>query len=396
MKRLLVILILLTFSSNVNSLPLTLGDKLPGIAISNLVNAPVSTVELQSLKGKVIVLDFWATWCKGCIEGFPKMQSIQNKFADKVQIIAVTDEGTDRIKRFLKNRPLNFWMASDSLGILKQWFPFHSLPHVVIIDAEGIVQAITSGKETTENVIEQVLKGERPSVSFKREIVEEGKVFAEVKTGEEYFEMKGFQAGITGAMSRTSNSLIYINTNFERFYLDAYGVLVTRLRYENIDWSERGSRYCLYLAIKEDNPKKLQETFKQKLEQEFAYRTKLGKETDTVFIVRRIADPDTNWVKPAGYSMKQVKAGERTGRTFISKGSFTATNKTVGSAISEYLEKFGIVDKVVVDETGDSTLFDINFTWEPESVGAVNGFLKTLGLTIEKGVREYDVLVIYK
>jgi hypothetical protein len=56
----------------------------------------------------------------------------------------------------------------------------------------------------------------------------------------------------------------------------------------------------------------------------------------------------------------------------------------------------GIVDKVVVDETGDSTLFDINFTWEPESVGAVNGFLKTLGLTIEKGVREYDVLVIYK
>jgi peroxiredoxin len=113
------------------------------------------------------------------------MQSIQSKFADKVQVIAVTDEGTDRIKKFLKNRPLNFWMASDSAGMLKEWFPFQSIPHVVIIDPAGVVQVITSGKEVTDDVIEKVIKRERPLVSYKREIVKEGEVFPEVKAGEE-------------------------------------------------------------------------------------------------------------------------------------------------------------------------------------------------------------------
>ena len=51
---------------------------------------------------------------------------------------------------------------------------------------------------------------------------------------------------------------------------------------------------------------------------------------------------------------------------------------------------------LILDETGDTKTVDISFEWEPEKEGSLDEFLKKLGLKLEKAVREYEVLVIYK
>ena len=392
MKVWMGLLLAAMFYVQANSKPLKPGDKIPDIVIMNLMNASQTAVTLQSLKGKVIVLDFWATWCVPCVKAFPKMAAIQKQYSKEVQVIAVSNESPDRIGRFIKNRPLDLWFASDTAtaSLLKQSFPHISLPHVVIIDKEGVVRAITNGNEVTDDVIKQVVNGITPNVSFKNETVTEGEVFETVTDGKEQFILKGFQQGVRPSKNINSNSITYVNTHFSRIYLDAWQMNYSRLRYQDIDQSEQRrtneTLYSLQLTIKENNYTKLLETLQQKLQQEFIYKSKVDKEKDTVFVLSKIGDPDTSMIKKAN----------STRSSGTNKGKFYARNQSIGAAIANYLEGFGIVDGIVLDETGDTKLHDISFEWEPEKEGAIEEFLQKLGLKMERAIREYDVLVIYK
>ena len=392
MKIWMGLLLSAIFYGQANAKPLKPGDKIPDIAIMNLMNASQTAVTLQSLKGKVIVLDFWATWCVPCVKAFPKLEAMQKQFGREVQVIAVSNESPDRIGRFIKNRPLDLWFASDTAtaSLLKQSFPHISLPHVVVIDKEGVVRAITSGDELTAEVIKQVINGITPNVSFKDETVAAGEVFETVIEGREHFILKGFQQGTKPSKNINSSSVTYVNTHFSRIYLDAWQMNYSRLRYRDIDPSEQRAtnetKYSLQLSIKENNYTKLLETLKQKLQQEFIYKSKLEKEKDTVFVLSKIGDPDTSMIMKAN----------TTRSSGTTKGKFYARNQSIGAAIANYLEGFGIVDGIVLDETGEFKLHDISFEWEPEKEGAVEEFLQKLGLKMERAVREYDVLVIYK
>ena len=70
--------------------PLSIGDSIPhDLVLSDVYNYPVSKIRLSDLKGKFIILDFWATWCGACIATFPKMHQLQARFGDNLQVILV-------------------------------------------------------------------------------------------------------------------------------------------------------------------------------------------------------------------------------------------------------------------------------------------------------------------
>jgi len=392
MKTLYQLFLAILFTVPAFAQPLKPGDQLPAITIPNLMNASQTSIALQSLRGKVVVLDFWATWCIPCIQSFPKLGDLQKKFGDELQIIAVSDEAPERVAQFIKNRPVDIWFAAETSAssVLRQRFPYVALPHVVIIDKEGVIRAITRGEEVTSDVISQVIKGITPAVSYKNEVVADGEVFERVAPGEEHFSIKGFQEGVRGGRVQGQNSLTYINMHFPRIYLELYNMGYRRLRYENVDPSEqkasKETMYSLYIATKESDYPKMVEALKQKMNSEFAYKSRLARERDTVVIITKIGEPDT----------AMVKAANSTTRSSSNKSKVYACNQPLGEAIAHYLENFGLVDNIVLDETGDKTKVDVSFSWEIERDGAMDEFLKKLGLKIEKAVREYDVLVIYK
>ena len=78
---------------------LTIGDTVPDITITNVYNYPASTIHLSDLKGKLVILDFWSTWCGACIEAFPKMEKLQKEFGDQLQVILVNTYEGDTIQR---------------------------------------------------------------------------------------------------------------------------------------------------------------------------------------------------------------------------------------------------------------------------------------------------------
>lgn len=137
-----------------NITPLTIGDTLPDMALSNIINYKSSTARLSSFKGKWLILDFWESYCSSCIAALPRIDSLYKKFANKLQVLTVTTHGTaaqvlaelQRIK-ITKNTKLPI-LANDTT--LVKYFPHQLLSHVVWIDGNGVVRAITGADYVTE------------------------------------------------------------------------------------------------------------------------------------------------------------------------------------------------------------------------------------------------------
>jgi len=143
-----------------------IGSKVDNLVIKNLLNYEKKESKISDLHdNKLLILDFFATWCKPCVAELPKMDSLQNKLKDRVQIMAVTDQQNELIGKFLQLKfpRLSYPFAAEDTA-LKNRFHYLILPHVVWINKEGVVVAITSNKEVTEDNIRKV--AEQKQVSF--------------------------------------------------------------------------------------------------------------------------------------------------------------------------------------------------------------------------------------
>ena len=120
---------------------------------------------LSSLKGRIVILNFWATYCIPCRKEMPDLAAIQNEFAALgVQVIgASTDESKDRDKvlQFVKETKVNFpvWMGASGTDMIRFGLGT-ALPGTVIIDREGRVAKVISGvidKAVVKKQVESML-----------------------------------------------------------------------------------------------------------------------------------------------------------------------------------------------------------------------------------------------
>jgi len=124
--------------------PLALGDPAPELSIGKWLKGKGTT--LADLKGKVVLLDFWATWCKPCVASIPKLNALQKKHKDNLVIIAITPENNiTKLTNFANDRnDLVYRMAMDGAESTIQKYnrPFKvaSYPHAYLIDKKGILR----------------------------------------------------------------------------------------------------------------------------------------------------------------------------------------------------------------------------------------------------------------
>ena len=160
--------------------PLYIGDRLPAVICSNTINDNTSSIEFSAYKGKVIVLDFWATWCSSCVIHLPLMDSLQHLFKDKLQCIlvstATTGDTKEKVQSFLQKRaqaghPLSLpVIISDTL--LTRMFPHRLLPHYVWINTNGTVAAITDGDAFTAANINTLYNEKRIALTVKQDVLD--------------------------------------------------------------------------------------------------------------------------------------------------------------------------------------------------------------------------------
>ena len=159
--------------------PLKIGDSIPE-ALWDLPLKMVkagkegsTTVKLSDYKGKLIILDFWATWCAPCVAAFPKMDSLKKTFADNLALISVTTQEKKMVADFLGEMLEQTSLKGTSIvndRILSSYFPYRLLPHYVWIDREGMLRAMTGLDVLNAHQIDKLLNSNKAPTYVKEDV----------------------------------------------------------------------------------------------------------------------------------------------------------------------------------------------------------------------------------
>jgi uncharacterized protein (TIGR03435 family) len=143
-----------------------IGDVPPPLTLAKTIQgSPATEISWEKLKGKVVVLEFWATWCGPCVAAMPHLKDLAEQFKNKpVVFISVTSENEDVVRLFLKSHPMKTWVGLDDYEVLNKEFHVEGIPHAVIVDANGHIAAITHPAGIKPENLEEVLAGKKCSL----------------------------------------------------------------------------------------------------------------------------------------------------------------------------------------------------------------------------------------
>jgi peroxiredoxin len=123
-----------------------------------------SRASLGDARGKVVIVDFWATWCEPCRMSFPKYEALAGKYGDRVMVVGISeDDEPDGIASFAKETGATFTLAWDGDKSVASSYKPEAMPTSFIIDQQGLVCFVHEGfhkgdERAIQQDVEKLLK----------------------------------------------------------------------------------------------------------------------------------------------------------------------------------------------------------------------------------------------
>jgi thiol-disulfide isomerase/thioredoxin len=134
--------------------PLVAGRPAPDFTLARIDGGP--RVALGELRGQVVVVEFWATWCRPCLEALPHLDLATRRWGDRVVVLAVNVDDRQRAAALFADAGYRPVLLADD-GETAERYGVHSLPHTVVIDAAGVVRAVTGRPADAIAAVERLL-----------------------------------------------------------------------------------------------------------------------------------------------------------------------------------------------------------------------------------------------
>jgi thiol-disulfide isomerase/thioredoxin len=136
--------------------PIPLGKPAPDFQVASLTG---DKLKLSSLKGKVVMIDFWATWCPPCREGLPITNKMHEKYSKQgLQVLTVSNEDAITVSDFIKENKYSFPAYLDTSGSAESTYKIEGIPTLVVIDAQGNLSSYMVGLHPEEAVVAALKK----------------------------------------------------------------------------------------------------------------------------------------------------------------------------------------------------------------------------------------------
>lgn len=126
---------------------LTPGQPVPALELPEIGGEPGASISLADLSGKVVYLDFWASWCGPCRVSFPQLEALRTELGPRgFEVLAVNlDEFEADAHEFLEKVPVSYPVVRDAAGDSPARFGVLGMPTGFLIDRDGILRVIHQG-----------------------------------------------------------------------------------------------------------------------------------------------------------------------------------------------------------------------------------------------------------
>lgn len=121
---------------------IAVGELAPDFTLKNLSGEEVS---LSDYRGKIVMINFWATWCKWCDIEMPDMQKLSSENDDLVVLAVDVEEGIEEVKAYIEKGGYDFEVVLDSNGDISKTYLVNGLPNSYFVDKEGILLGKVGG-----------------------------------------------------------------------------------------------------------------------------------------------------------------------------------------------------------------------------------------------------------
>ena len=119
------------------------------MARQSLVGSPAPDLD-PTLRGSVVILDFWATWCGPCRFTMPHLDQLQQQYAARgLKVVGISSEDDATIATYQAAHPVSYPLQGDPDARLSDTYLVQVLPHMILIDRQGIVRAVIDGAQDT-------------------------------------------------------------------------------------------------------------------------------------------------------------------------------------------------------------------------------------------------------
>jgi thiol-disulfide isomerase/thioredoxin len=412
--------------SKPNIVPLIIGDNVPEITIS-FDNK--NEIRFGTLKGKLVILDFWNIWCTSCIAAMPKLDSLQKQFDGKIQIILVTkntkaeaDQLFNRIGRKTSNIPMVY---EDKL--LNGLFPHGGEPYHAWIDEAGKVQFLTSGYNTNSKSISDFLNGKKVTLSRVGDNSNwsDSSSLLSNKIG-------GAKLGIRTASIVTENILEYYYAAIFRFtkdslnnklaniqainqnILDLYNIAFHEALVPQKNPNYRAPKNRIIVEVKDkyfsEPPKEEYKIDDWLLKHAYCYEIKLGSETDENVFALMQQDMNRSFdftgriekrkfnclvlIRKNGLDKISSKSPNANPNVLNEKGKITLINAPVSEVINLLAYANDHLKTPVVDGTGINNMIDLTILGKLRDIPSIKKQLQFYNLDLVEKEMEINMLVI--
>ena len=374
-----------------------IGDAPPAFGLEKALQAPDGKkVEWAALKGKVVVLEFWATWCGPCVAAIPHLNELADKFKDQpVQFIAVTDEDEKVIVPFLKRKPIHAWIGLDTDKSMLKAYGISGIPHTVIVDKKGKIAAITHPTSVTEETLKQALAGRKLSLAQPTGTRRSGGIRpGEVPYGESQGQPSLFQVVIRpsatnendgSGMASGNGGLTITRSSVFGCLSSCYDMNPVRILTNSV---MPDGKFDFVVKTPDTTGNSARRWLRQAVETAFGLHAKRETRDLPVYILSAPKPDDPRLTVTVSTGGSSSRSGP---------GGMQAVNQGV-SSLAWYLEaKLG---KPVLDETALTNHYDFELKWEeqpdekPSADTIVQAVRKHLGLELTTATRPVEVVVV--